>query len=57
MDGEVITAMRTAVASAISTKYLAQKTDVLAVLGSGVQAKTHIEAFCKLFPNIKKVWI
>lgn len=54
MDGEVITAMRTAAVSAIATKYLAEKKNVLAVLGSGVQAKAHVEAFCKLFP-IKKV--
>ncbi len=54
MDGEVITAMRTAAVSAIATKYLAEKKDVLAVLGSGVQAKAHVDAFCKLFP-IKKV--
>ena len=54
MDGEVITAMRTAAVSAIATKYLAQSTDTLGVLGSGVQAKSHIEAFCTLFP-IKKV--
>lgn len=54
MDGEVITAMRTAAVSAIATKYLAEKYDILAVLGSGVQATAHIEAFCKMFP-IKKV--
>lgn len=56
MDGEVITAMRTAAVSAIATKYLAEKYDVLAVLGSGVQATAHTEAFCKMFP-IKKVRI
>ncbi|XP_046658134.1 ketimine reductase mu-crystallin-like isoform X1 [Daphnia pulicaria] len=54
MDGEVITAMRTAAVSAIATKYLAEKYDILAVLGSGVQATAHIEAFCKMFP-IKKI--
>lgn len=54
MDGEVITAMRTAAVSAIATKYLAEKKDVLAVLGSGVQAKAHIDAFCNLF-QIKQV--
>ncbi|XP_057379305.1 ketimine reductase mu-crystallin-like [Daphnia carinata] len=54
MDGEVITAMRTAAVSAIATKYLADKKEVLAVLGSGVQARAHIEAFVKLFA-IKKI--
>lgn len=47
--------MRTAAVSAIATKYLAEKYDILAVLGSGVQATAHIEAFCKMFP-IKKVY-
>lgn len=51
----MITEMRTAAVSAIATKYLAEKTDVLAVLGTGAQARAHIEAFCKLF-TIKKVW-
>ena len=54
MDGEVITAMRTAAVSAIATKYLAEKYEILAVLGSGVKATAHTEAFCKMFP-IKKV--
>lgn len=54
MDGEVITAMRTAAVSAVATKYLAHKTDILAVIGAGVQAKAHIEAFTRLF-DIKEV--
>ena len=54
MDGEVITAMRTAAASAVATKYLAQATHVLAVLGSGTQARSHIEAFCTMF-SLKQV--
>lgn len=49
MDGEVITAMRTAAASAVATKYLAQRTQVLSVLGCGTQARSHIEAFLQLF--------
>jgi len=45
MDGRLITEMRTAAASAVATKWLAKKeTKVLAILGSGVQAKSHLEA-------------
>jgi len=49
MDGRYITEARTAAASAASAKYLA-KTDarVLAVIGSGVQARSHIEALVRV---------
>ena len=45
MDGRLITEMRTAAVSAVASKYLA-RTDaaVLAILGSGVQARSHLEA-------------
>lgn len=57
MDGEVITAKRTAAVSVVATKYLAQATETLAVLGSGVQARSHIEAFLTMFPFTKvNVW-
>jgi ornithine cyclodeaminase/alanine dehydrogenase-like protein (mu-crystallin family) len=45
LDGRLITEMRTAAASAIATDLLAAKhARVLAVLGSGVQARSHWEA-------------
>ncbi len=45
MDGRLITEMRTAAVSAAITKYLASpQSRVLALLGSGVQAKAHLEA-------------
>jgi len=45
MDGRLITEMRTAAVSAAATKYLAAPdARVLAVLGSGVQARAHLEA-------------
>src|SRR5262245_45003080 len=45
MDGRLITEMRTAAVSAAATKLLAKKdAKVLAILGSGVQAHSHIEA-------------
>src|ERR1700730_4492382 len=45
MDGRLITEMRTAAASAAATKLLASPdAKVLAILGSGVQARSHVEA-------------
>lgn len=45
IDGRLITELRTAAVSAIATKTLAPaSTPVLAVLGSGVQARAHIRA-------------
>jgi alanine dehydrogenase len=45
MDGRLITEMRTAAMSAVATRLLA-RTDasVLGILGSGVQARSHLEA-------------
>jgi len=45
MDGRLITEMRTAAVSAVATKLLAPKdAKILAILGSGVQARSHFEA-------------
>ncbi len=45
MDGRLITEMRTAAASAVATERLARKdASVLGILGSGVQAKSHLAA-------------
>jgi thiomorpholine-carboxylate dehydrogenase len=45
MDGRLITEMRTAAVSAVATKAMAaEDPKVLAVLGSGVQARSHVEA-------------
>src|SRR6266446_4374175 len=45
MDGRLITEMRTAAASAVATRLLARpEASVLAILGSGVQAKSHLLA-------------
>src|SRR4051794_22223086 len=43
MDGNVITALRTAAGSALSTRALAREdASVVAVVGSGVQARAHL---------------
>src|SRR5207302_6322796 len=45
MDGRLITEMRTAAISAVATKLLARTNPkVLTILGSGVQARSHLEA-------------
>jgi thiomorpholine-carboxylate dehydrogenase len=45
MDGGLITEMRTAAVSAVATKLLAASdAKILAILGSGVQAHSHVEA-------------
>lgn len=58
MDGRLITEMRTAAVSAAATKLLAPPdAKVLAILGSGVQAHSHVEAlrFVRQFEEIR-VW-
>jgi ornithine cyclodeaminase/alanine dehydrogenase-like protein (mu-crystallin family) len=58
MDGRLITEMRTAAVSAASTKLLAASdAKVLAILGSGVQARSHVEALrlVRSFEEIR-VW-
>jgi alanine dehydrogenase len=51
MDGEVITAARTAAASALSVRLLARAdAAVLAVLGTGVQARSHGLAVARVRP-------
>lgn len=45
MDGRYITELRTAAASAVSVRHLAREdAAILAILGSGVQARSHLEA-------------
>jgi ornithine cyclodeaminase/alanine dehydrogenase-like protein (mu-crystallin family) len=58
MDGRLITEMRTAAVSAAATKLLAPSdAKILAILGSGVQAHSHVEALrlVRQFEEIR-VW-
>jgi alanine dehydrogenase len=49
MDGEAITAARTAAGSALATDLLARKdAQVLAVIGTGVQARAHLRAVTRV---------
>src|SRR5213595_610956 len=55
MDGRLITEMRTAAVSAAATKLLASSSaKILAILGSGVQARSHVEAL-RLVRNFEEI--
>lgn len=57
MDATSITAIRTAAVSAVATRLLARKdASTLAILGSGTQARTHIDAMLAVRP-FKKVLV
>ena len=58
MDGRYITEVRTAAVSAVSVRHLARNdAKVLAILGTGVQARSHLEALpqVRAFQEIR-VW-
>jgi ornithine cyclodeaminase/alanine dehydrogenase-like protein (mu-crystallin family) len=55
MDGRLITEMRTAAVSAVATRLLAKPdTAVLALIGAGVQARSHLQAL-RLVRNFREV--
>lgn len=58
MDAIWVTAKRTAAVTAIACEYLANKnTEVVSIIGAGVQGTEHTELFPKIFPNLKLVKI
>ncbi len=57
MDGRYITEARTAAVSAVATRFLAKaEAATLAIIGSGVQARSHLEAY-QLVRQLKQVRI
>ncbi len=57
MDGASITGLRTAAGSAVATKYLARaEAATVGILGSGVQAETHLVAMCAVRP-VQTAWV
>src|SRR5437588_1017031 len=58
MDGAAITAIRTAAVSGVATDLLARPDSVeLAILGAGVQARTHIDAIAAVRPLRRvRIW-
>ena len=57
MDGEYITSLRTGAGAGLATELLARPgSSVLAIIGTGVQAATQVEAVCTVRP-IQKVMV
>ncbi len=58
MDGRYITEARTAAVSAVSARHLARPdASVLAIVGTGVQARSHLEALAEVRPLSEvRVW-
>ncbi|XP_076053869.1 ketimine reductase mu-crystallin isoform X2 [Oratosquilla oratoria] len=57
MDGESITEIRTAAASAVATQLLCGQVDICAILGAGTQARAHARVLHSCFPNSQiRVW-
>jgi len=51
LDGNWITAVRTAGLSAVAAKYMARpESSVIAFIGTGVQARSHLDAFADMYP-------
>ena len=56
VDAGAVTRIRTGAASAVATRLLARKgSEVLALLGSGTQASSHLEAMAEVLPQMKSV--
>jgi ornithine cyclodeaminase/alanine dehydrogenase-like protein (mu-crystallin family) len=58
LDGTAITSIRTAAVSGVATRALSREdSSTLAILGSGVQAHTHLRAMCVVRPiRTVRVW-
>jgi alanine dehydrogenase len=58
LDATAITTIRTAAASAVATRLLArEQASTLAIIGSGVQARAHVEAMCLVRPiSSLRIW-
>ncbi|WP_263353694.1 ornithine cyclodeaminase family protein [Acidicapsa acidisoli] len=54
MDGRLITEMRTAAVSAVAASALAPSAKTLGILGSGVQARAHIQALRHVQPAFRE---
>lgn len=51
MDGNWVTAVRTAALSALAAKYMARKDSAsVGFVGTGTQARSHLDAFAEMFP-------
>ena len=58
LDASAVTAIRTAAVSGVATRLLARDdARTLAILGAGVQARTHLEAMRCVLPNLERVTV
>ena len=58
VDGTLLTAARTAAASAVATRHLARAdSEVMAILGTGVQARAHALAVPRVCPALREIRI
>lgn len=58
MDGTVITAVRTAAVTAVSLGVCARPAAaVAAIIGAGVEGRTHLEALPHVLPSLVRVWV
>ena len=56
MDCTLISAMRTGAVTGVGAKYLARKdSEIVAMIGGGVQARTQLEALTNVLHNLKEV--
>ena len=56
MDGTLISAMRTGAATGVGAKYLAREdSEIVAMIGCGVQARTQIASLKEVLPSINEV--
>lgn len=56
LEGGVLTAFRTAAASAVATRYLARENArTLGLIGAGIEARTHLAAIRCVRPGIERV--
>lgn len=56
MDCTLISAMRTGAVTGVGAKYLARKdSEIVAMIGGGVQARTQLEALTNVLDNLKEV--
>lgn len=58
LDGNSITLIRTAAISAAAAVYLAPETPAnIGLIGCGLQALSHLDAFVDLFPSLRRVYL
>lgn len=56
MDGTLLSAMRTGAVGGIGAKYLAREdSEIVGLIGTGVQARTQAMAFKEALPNLKEI--